>query len=175
MAEDRVSYRALTAHHRELLVSATLGNLNWCGPRFDRHDVVTRKEFLGYTDFRPSRGDFGIVASTTTGQVAVGWALFLPADDAGYGFVGEHTPEFSLWVESRLRGHGIGRDVTERLLDEAVSRGLDAVSLSVEPENARAVRLYRSMGFVDVAGREDDGVMVWTRPVTGRRRSRTPE
>ena len=84
----------------------------------------------------------------------------------------EHTPEFSLWVESRSRGHGIGRDLTERLLGEAVSRGLAAVSLSVERENARAVRLYRSMGFVDVAGRGDDGVMVWTRPITGRSRSR---
>ena len=102
-------------------------------------------------------------------------ALFLPADDAGYGFVDEHTPEFSLWVDSRSRGNGVGRDVTERLLDEAVSRGLDTVSLSAEPENARAVRLYRSMGFVDVAGREDGGVMAWTRPVTGTRRSRTPE
>lgn len=63
----------------------------------------------------------------------------------------------------------------ERVLSEAVSRGPDAVSLSVERENVRAVRLYRSMGFVDVAGRHDDGVTVRTRAVTVRRRSRNPQ
>ncbi|MEE3852835.1 GNAT family N-acetyltransferase [Gordonia sp. LSe1-13] len=159
-----IAFRSLTAGDIDLLVTATLENLNWSGPRFDRDDVWARPEFRRYAEFDSARGDFGVVAQHGREPIGVGWALFLPTEHAGYGHVDDRTPEFSLWVASRSRGRGLGREIAERLLRAARDRDIAAVSLSVEPGNTRARGLYRSLGFVDVAGRRDDGVMMWTAP-----------
>ncbi|MEE4021857.1 GNAT family N-acetyltransferase [Gordonia sp. PKS22-38] len=159
-----IAFRSLTADDLDLLVTATLENLNWSAPRFDRDDVWARPEFRHYVEFDSARGDFGVVAQRGPDPVGVGWALFLPTERAGYGHVGDRTPEFSLWVAPRCRGEGLGRAIAERLLRAARDRDIAAVSLSVESGNTRARGLYLSLGFVDVAGRRDDGVMVWTAP-----------
>lgn len=159
---DVVDLRPITDDDAPLLVVATAGNLNWSGERFTEADVRTRPEFRHYTQLVPSRGDFGCVAVRVGVPVGVGWALFLPADDPGYGFVDESIPEISLWVRADARGSGVGRTLLRRLQHEAVLRRIPRLSLSVEEGN-HAARLYAAEGFVPVVGREDDGVMLWTR------------
>jgi GNAT superfamily N-acetyltransferase len=159
---DVVDLRPITDGDAPLLVVATAGNVNWSGQRFTGADVRTRPEFRHYTQLVPSRGDFGFVALRSGLQVGVGWALFLPADDPGYGFVDGGTPEISLWVRADARGSGVGRMLLRRLQHEAVLRQIPSLSLSVEEGN-HAVHLYATEGFVPVVGREDDGVMLWTR------------
>lgn len=44
----------------ELLVTATLGNLNWVEERFTIADVRERLEFRHYTELTPGRGDFRV-------------------------------------------------------------------------------------------------------------------
>jgi GNAT superfamily N-acetyltransferase len=88
------------------------------------------------------------------------WAQLLSADDPGYGFVDESTPEVTLWVREDSRGQGVGKVLLRRLQREAIDRRWARLSLSVEAGN-RARRLYASEGFEPVAGREADGVMVW--------------
>ncbi|GAA1371529.1 GNAT family N-acetyltransferase [Luteococcus sanguinis] len=151
--------RPLRADEQDLLQRATLGNMNWCGERFTMSDVLTRPEFAHYTRIHPERGDFGVVAERGGVVVGVCWAQLLPADDRGYGFVDEATPETSLWVEPGSRGRGHGRRLLEALIASARTAGLQRLSLSVEGEN-HARGLYESLGFVAVAGREDDGVML---------------
>lgn len=159
---ESVRYRTLTPEDHELLVTATLGNLNWCEARFDRGDVRQIPEFARYTRARVERGDFGVVAEVDAEPVGVGWALFLPAEEPGYGYVDERTPEFSVWVAEPLRGRGVGRELTSRVLEAA--RRLDvSVSLSVEQGNSRAAELYARLGFVAVPERAADGVMIWHR------------
>lgn len=92
--------------------------------------------------------------------VAVAWALYLPEDRAGYGFVDAATPEVCVWVTAEARGRGMGRTITTRLLERAADGGVRRVSLSVESGNSRAVALYRSLGFEPVPGRDADGVML---------------
>src|SRR5690606_38547674 len=108
----------------------------------------------------PERGDVGFVAERGGEAVGVTWAQLLPADDPGYGFIDESTPEVSVWVREDARGRGVGRTLLRRLQQEAVRRGIASLSLSVEAGN-RAARLYASLGFTLVTGRETDGVMVW--------------
>lgn len=158
---DDVSFRGLTATERALLTTATLGNLNWCGERFSRADVSARPEFSHYTVLVPRRGDFGRVAEAGDEAIGVVWAQYLPPEDPGYGFLAEDTPEVSLWVRRDRRGRGLGRELLRRLRDDARARRVPRISLSVEADNY-ARKLYLAEGFVDVPGREADGVMVWT-------------
>ena len=91
-----VILRPLFATETDLLERATLGNINWCGQRFTMDDVRRTPEFAHYTRPDPLRGDFGIVAERDEEALGVVWALFLPADHPGFGFVDEATPELSL-------------------------------------------------------------------------------
>ena len=126
-------------------------------------DVHERAEFAHYTHLDLKRGDFGFAAEKNGRAVGAGWAIFLPAEDAGYGFVNDRTPEVSLWIEAGHRGHGLGRLLLRRVKSEARSRGISHLSLSVEAGNV-AKRLYESEGFRDVPGRAPDGVMIWASP-----------
>ena len=151
--------RPLTAADEPVLAQATLGNLNWCGPRFTEYDVTSRPDFRHYTLLVLERGDFGFVAERAAEQIGVAWAQFLPADDPGYGYVDGSTPEISLWTREDSRGQGVGKLLLRRLQQEASHRGIARLSLSVEVGNF-ARQLYAAEGFVQVAGREADGVMV---------------
>ena len=117
-------------------------------------------EFRHYTQLIPERGDFGFVAERAGDPIGVVWAQFLPADDRGYGFLDETTPEVSLWVSEHSRRQGVGKMLLRRVQDEAGIRRVARLSLSVEAGNL-ARTLYISEGFEPVPGREDDGVMVW--------------
>ena len=99
--------RPLETEDEPLLAHATLGNLNWSEERFTERDLKSRSEFGHYTQLVPERGDFGFVAECADEVVGVAWALFLPADDPGYGFLDEFTPEMSLWVRDDSRGRGV--------------------------------------------------------------------
>ncbi|KJE22554.1 acetyltransferase [Frankia torreyi] len=53
-----------------------------------------------------------------------------------------------LGVEPDSRGRGFGRRLADASLDRLRAQGLDRVRLTVDGENAAAVRLYRRLGFV---------------------------
>ncbi len=155
-----VALRPLTAADEPLLAHATLDNLNWSEQRFTEFDLRSRSEFRHYTRLILDRGDFGFVAEHIGEAIGVGWALFLPAGDPGYGFVDESTPEISLWVQQQWRGQGVGKRLLRRLQQEAVSRGIARLSLSVEADN-HAKWLYEHEGFVQLSGGDQAGIMVW--------------
>ena len=156
---DTIRMRALAPDEMALLEWATLGNMNWCGERFTLADVREKPEFAHYTRIVPERGDFGVVAEREGEVLAVAWAVFLPSSDPGYGFVDEHTPEVSLWVDGTVRGQGLGRTLLQALIRETVLRGIGQLSLSVEADNY-AKTFYTSEGFEDVPGGEADGIML---------------
>jgi len=83
------------------------------------------------------------------GETGALWSRF-PADDPGYGFVAEDVPELSIAVLAGWRGRGVGSRLLETVAAAAASRGVGAISLSVETTNpARA--LYASHGFREVS------------------------
>ncbi len=59
-----------------------------------------------------------------------------------------------LAVDPRARGRGVGRLLTELVVDDARRRGLGAVVLSSTPTMTAAHRLYESMGFTRLPDRD---------------------
>ena len=67
-------------------------------------------------------------------------------------FVADHPGTVflvAMWVAPELRGTGTARALVERVIDWAREQGASLVSLSVEPHNDRAARLYENCGFVE--------------------------
>jgi GNAT superfamily N-acetyltransferase len=139
--------RAATDNDASLLAVATLGNLNWNGPRFTLDQVDAEPAFRHYVAPWPGHGDFGLVAEEDDGEaIGVVWLKHFPADDPGYGSVEPSIPELSIHVNAAHRGSGVGTALLTAALDEARARGLAAISLSVEEGNP-TMHLYSRLGF----------------------------
>ena len=138
--------RPLTQHDRLLLRQATLANMNWNTARFGFDDVDGSDEIAHYFRDFPSDRDFGLADEERDSVRAVAWLVFLPEDEPGYGFVDADTPELSITTFEGFRRQGIGGALLSELIAAARSRGVPAISLSVEDGNG-ARRLYERAGF----------------------------
>ncbi|MEA3502858.1 MAG: GNAT family N-acetyltransferase, partial [Actinomycetota bacterium] len=70
--------------------------------------------------------------------------------------------EFALVISEELRGHGIGQRMLKRLMEIALSRGLDKMEGEVLTENHRMLDLVKSMGYHVQRSADDPGVQyVW--------------
>jgi GNAT superfamily N-acetyltransferase len=88
-------------------------------------------------------GDAGLVA-WERGPVGAAWYRMFAADEPGFGFVDEQTPELTIAVVPGRRGSGLGGELLEALLARAREEGHTAISLSAEAENTK---LYERHGF----------------------------
>jgi ribosomal protein S18 acetylase RimI-like enzyme len=102
-------------------------------------------------------GDAGVLVLDEGFPVGAAWYRLFTADQPGYGFVDEQTPELAIAVVPSRRGHGYGRELLEGLLDRARREGHAALSLSVERDNP-AIKLYEKFGFRTV--REEGNTLV---------------
>jgi GNAT superfamily N-acetyltransferase len=102
-------------------------------------------------------GDAGVVAFDGRGPFGAAWYRLFPADEPGFGFVDEQTPELTIAVVPSRRGQGIGGELLEALLDQARRDGYQAVSLSAERAQTA---FYERNGFVPV---RDTGAAVTMR------------
>jgi ribosomal protein S18 acetylase RimI-like enzyme len=103
------------------------------------------------------RGDTAVIALVDGFPVGAAWFRLFPAAEPGYGFVDEQTPELAIAVVPSKRGHGIGDELLDSLLEKARAAGYKRISLSVEPGNP-ARKLYERHGFEVV----DEGDDAWT-------------
>ena len=78
------------------------------------------------------------------GDRVVGWCDVLPAWPAAV----QHRGSLGLGVLAAYRGQGVGRRLMAATLAQARSKGLTRVELEVRADNAPAIHLYESMGFV---------------------------
>lgn len=96
-------------------------------------------------------GDIGYIAVNKEGQ-AVGSITARLYDEAnkGFGYVADDIPELGMAILSEYRGHGLGKSLMTALFDALKEAGVKQVSLSVDPGNTAAVKLYERFGFVEV-------------------------
>jgi ribosomal protein S18 acetylase RimI-like enzyme len=108
-------------------------------------------ELARYVDGWGRPSDLGVVGEDGV-PLGAAWVRLLKADEPGYGYVDEDTPELAVAVAPGARGTGLGTALLTRLLDDAAGR-FDAVCLSVRGDNP-ARRLYERLGFVAVGEHE---------------------
>jgi ribosomal protein S18 acetylase RimI-like enzyme len=104
------------------------------------------------------RGDDALVAIDEFQPVGAAWFRLFEADEPGYGFVDESTPELTIAIVPSRRGKGLGEQLLVSLLDRAREEGYARISLSVEADNP-AIRLYEQHGFTRVGDRAGALVM----------------
>jgi len=127
----------------------------WRVNQLDAEIPLTR-----YVDNWGRAGDVALVATETGHRVGAAWLRTFRASEPGYGFVDEGTPEVTISIVPSRRGHGLGQELLDALLDAAREAGHAAVSLSVEADSA-AVRFYERNGFTRVG--ESEGGLVMKR------------
>lgn len=99
-------------------------------------------------------GDLGFIAETADGQkLGAIWSRLFTAEEPGYGFVDEETPEIAIAMLAKSRGLGVGTALLDKLVSECRTN-YRSISLSVAPNNP-AKRLYERFGF-KVVGYDDD-------------------
>ena len=101
------------------------------------------------------KGDRALIAIDEHRPIGAAWYRLFPADEPGFGFVDESTPELTSAVVPSKRGRGAGTALLEALLAEARKEGYPAVSLSVDRTNDGAIRLYERFGFETVGERDN--------------------
>ncbi|MET3938830.1 GNAT superfamily N-acetyltransferase [Paenibacillus sp. PvP094] len=120
------------------------------GDEFLEPGIVHSPELSKYVEGWGRTGDFGYIAVDTLGRKLGSITLRLyDEQNAGYGYVNAATPEMGMAVIEEARGKGLGTLLMQAALEEARQRGTEAVSLSVDPDNA-AIRLYRRFGFEEI-------------------------
>jgi RimJ/RimL family protein N-acetyltransferase len=78
------------------------------------------------------------------GAHVVGWCDVIPEQHPGH----RHAGALGMGLLPEFRGQGLGRRLLAATIEDARRFGLERVELSVYQSNARAQRLYASMGFV---------------------------
>jgi ribosomal protein S18 acetylase RimI-like enzyme len=95
-------------------------------------------------------GDVALIAAEGPNRVGAAWYRRFRADAPGYAFVDERTPELTIAIVPSQRGHGLGQQLLDALLEQARADGYDAVSLSVE-DDSPAIGFYERNDFERVA------------------------
>ena len=95
-------------------------------------------------------GDRAVIALDDFQRVGAAWYRLFTADEPGYGFVDESTPELTIAVVPNRRGRGHGEELLTALLEQARADGYGAISLSVDRANP-SQSLYERYGFRPVA------------------------
>ena len=127
-------------------------------PHFERlhvlfDSVCRERRFLAFTQAGPREQTFAYYRSivqaghihfvAVRAERLVGWCDILPL----IGQMRAHAGVLGMAVAAESRGQGIGRQLIQAALAQAVERGLTRVELTVHSENVNAQALYKSVGF----------------------------
>lgn len=109
--------------------------------------LLALPELAKYVEAWGQPDDLGFVAIDTATVQPIGavWLHIFTADEPGFGYVDDETPELSIALLPTYRGQGIGTALLKQVLNAATPY-YRAVSLSVDPTNP-ARRLYERLGF----------------------------
>jgi ribosomal protein S18 acetylase RimI-like enzyme len=108
--------------------------------------IVNEPWLSKYVENFGQKGDFAFVLVEKNELVGAVWSRLFTEDKAGYGFIDEKTPEFSIAINERFRNQGFGVLMIEKLFEKLKSEGFEKLSLSVD-KRSPAQNLYRRLGF----------------------------
>ncbi len=96
-------------------------------------------------EYAPPRG--GLLLMNVAGVLA-GCCALRPADAVDYANAAEMK---RLYVRPHFRGLGLGRNLAEAILDQAVQMGYSCVLLDTLDEMEAARAMYQDMGFEEIS------------------------
>jgi ribosomal protein S18 acetylase RimI-like enzyme len=105
--------------------------------------------------------DFGFKVEKDGFFAGAAWVRRWSANEHGYGFIDQETPELSISVLPAYRGCGLGTMLLRNLLSVAELR-FQSISLSVSQSNP-ARRLYEREGFQSIGVYDDEGTIIMLR------------
>ena len=132
-------WRATPAEAEQVaaLLAAFRDHLGYDGPD-DAALLASVKRLIGRDDAEYLLGAPGDGPAAGVVQVRYRWGIWWDAEDCWLE---------DLFVAAEARGSGLGRALTEAVIERARERGCGRVELDVNSENAAAQALYRSLGF----------------------------
>lgn len=114
-------------------------------------DILQEPSIAKYAEHWGRAGDIGLIAVTDAEEpIGTITVRAFQEDNQGYGYVGADVPELGMAVSPSFRGQGIGTALMKALFEELSQNGYARVSLSVDPNNTAAVKLYQRFGFAEV-------------------------
>src|SRR5262245_19069632 len=137
-----------------MLYEAARWNPDW--PREPIEEVLGATITRRYHEGWGRAGDGGAVAELDGVPVGAAWYRVFSADEPGYGFVDEKTPELSIAVVPLHRRKGIGGALLRSCMVQAREEGFQTLSLSVAVHN-RSRMMYQRAGFEKVSETGESG------------------
>jgi ribosomal protein S18 acetylase RimI-like enzyme len=111
--------------------------------------VLDLPEISKYIEGWGRKGDFGVKMIDEEKTIGAIWGRLFSADNPGYGFVNDLTPEITMAMIPGYRNSGLGTFMYREFEKLAVSSGFQSLSLSVDKSNS-AVRFYLREGYTIV-------------------------
>lgn len=114
----------------------------------DLEDIVAIEQQVFNTDSYPSfvvrqlfdiSGEYFLVAKES--DEILGYALGGLSTKKNQGWL------LSLGVNKKARGKGLGKQLTEQLINVFKAEGVKEISLTVYPNNLSAIKIYKNLGF----------------------------
>ncbi|HEU5140546.1 MAG TPA: GNAT family N-acetyltransferase [Bacillales bacterium] len=119
-------------------------------------EILKNPDIEKYLKDWGKKTDHALVAADQEGDpIGAIWIRTFNKESAGYGFIDEKTPELGMAILPLYRGKGLGRQLLYKMFAASREFGFAALSLSVDPRNSHALRLYEKSGFVKIE--EDEG------------------
>lgn len=112
------------------------------------YSIVDHPAIAKYIEDWGRDHDYALVAVNGEDErIGAIWMRVWSGSARGWGYVDAMTPELSLAVAKPHRGQGVGRSLLGTITDYARAARYPALSLSVDPRNTVALRLYESRGY----------------------------
>ncbi len=120
------------------------------GKTLPSRDVLQTPDLAKYVQDWGRKSDRGFIALDAQTPIGAAWYRLFPADNRGYGYLDDNTPEIAIALFPEYRNKGLGKSLLIHLLKQAKTDGYQQIALSCDPTNDNALHLYQKLGFEQV-------------------------
>jgi len=124
----------------EMFSSLSDESLQYLPQLFPRERVEGWFKDIDYTKALPI---LGFVETENGTKMVASAALVFSKED-----IYKHKASFGITVHDDYQNNGLGKILTQYMLDIAAERGLKKVTLGVVAHNERAIHVYEKMGYI---------------------------
>jgi ribosomal protein S18 acetylase RimI-like enzyme len=112
-------------------------------------EILKEPKIYNYVKDFGRKDDFCFVAEYRNELIGAIWSRKFTAENKGYGFINEETPELSMAIIESSRGKGIGQKLLNTIFAKLANENFKQVSLSVDKRNF-AFKMYQKNGFKEI-------------------------